>query len=470
MGKKKVILLIMVLGLGLGIRIYKLPELMPFIGDQGWFYLSARDMILNAQIPLVGITSSHTWLHQGPLWTYILAFILWVSNFDPISGGVFTAILGVFTIFVIYKVGSRMFSEKVGIISSILYATSPLIIDFDRTPYHTSPIPFFVLLLFFTVYKWIKGKRIFFPISVFLLQILYNFELATQVLWFALLFLLCYGILKKKIWAISLFKPKIIILSLLSFILPMLPVIIYDFTYGFSQTFKFMLWVPYRVLRQFNLLNNFSSPIEGESFFFIIAFLKRQYQRLIFMSNGFIAMAIFFASFISIFLFFLNKFKQKHIIPIPLLILFIFIIIPLIGLVVNKTPSEAYLPILFPTAILVTGWLFSLGIKYKILTIPTIILLVFIATSNLFSFLKSLENQISYKTRLNISRKIVQQAQGKEYNLVGKGDGSQFRSFTMNYEYLAWWLGNEPSQKNEKLKFIIDESNNKIRLERKINF
>jgi len=28
---------------------------MPFIGDQGWFYLSARNMLVHGNIPLVGI-------------------------------------------------------------------------------------------------------------------------------------------------------------------------------------------------------------------------------------------------------------------------------------------------------------------------------------------------------------------------------------------------------------------------------
>lgn len=70
---KIIFLLIAILIIGAFLRFDRLPQLVAFIGDQGWFYLSARDVLLSGNIPLVGITSSHTWLHQGPRWTYLLA-------------------------------------------------------------------------------------------------------------------------------------------------------------------------------------------------------------------------------------------------------------------------------------------------------------------------------------------------------------------------------------------------------------
>src|SRR5205085_6417561 len=50
------------------------------------FYLSARDMLTQGTVPLVGIPSSRPWLHQGPWWTYILAISLWMGNFHPLAG------------------------------------------------------------------------------------------------------------------------------------------------------------------------------------------------------------------------------------------------------------------------------------------------------------------------------------------------------------------------------------------------
>ena len=96
-----------------------------FIQDQGWFYLSARDIITQGNIPLVGITSSHTWLHQGAFWSYLLAPFLALFKFDP-NGGIFLAALfGIGSIILTYKVGKRAIGTSFGVLASFIYALSP---------------------------------------------------------------------------------------------------------------------------------------------------------------------------------------------------------------------------------------------------------------------------------------------------------------------------------------------------------
>ncbi|MEK7502576.1 MAG: glycosyltransferase, partial [Patescibacteria group bacterium] len=204
--KKEYIFLGLIFLLALFLRVYKLDSTMTFIGDQGWFYLSARDAVLNKEIPLVGITSSHTWLHQGPYWTYIVAFLFWIFNFNPMVPAYFTAFLGALTIWLIYKVSKELFLEKFGLISAAIYATSPLIIANDRFAYHTSPIPFFTLIFIFCVYKWTKGNYIFFAPALITLGVLYNFELATASLFGVLFIFLFYGIIRRKSWAVKIFE------------------------------------------------------------------------------------------------------------------------------------------------------------------------------------------------------------------------------------------------------------------------
>ncbi len=171
--------LIPILLASLWLNTYRLNELMVFIGDQAWFYLSARDMLLTGTIPLVGIASSHPWLHQGPLWTYMLSFALFLGNFHPLSGAYLTAFLGTVSVFVLYVVSSKMFSPLVGIVAAGLYATSPLVVQNARFAYHTTPIPIFVMLYIFCLYLWLRGKKKYFLFLPLLLAILYNFELAT---------------------------------------------------------------------------------------------------------------------------------------------------------------------------------------------------------------------------------------------------------------------------------------------------
>jgi 4-amino-4-deoxy-L-arabinose transferase-like glycosyltransferase len=135
---------------------------MAFIGDQGWFYLSARDMLLTGQIPLVGIASGHVWLHQGPLWTYLLSIALSTSDFNPVSGAYLTALVDMTALLVLYKFSSDFFSKKIGFITALLYATSPLIVLNARFAYHTSPIPLFVILFLYSCVKWVKEAKLFY--------------------------------------------------------------------------------------------------------------------------------------------------------------------------------------------------------------------------------------------------------------------------------------------------------------------
>jgi len=176
---KKNIVIICILLLSFFLRVYQLESQMMFIGDFAWFYLSARDLLLTHSIPLVGITSSQTWLHQGPLWTYMLAIVLKLFSFSPLSGGYLAAGIGVLSVAVVYQTGLELFSKKVGLICAFLFATSPLIIVFSRMPYHTSPIPLFITLLLLYTYRWLKKGPQYFPYVLLFCAILYNFELAT---------------------------------------------------------------------------------------------------------------------------------------------------------------------------------------------------------------------------------------------------------------------------------------------------
>lgn len=461
--KKHVILLFILLIAGFA-RFYKLSELMPFIGDQGWFYLSAKDMLLTGTIPLVGITSSHTWLHQGPLWTYLLAVILYFSKFNPVSGAYFTAGVGIITVWLVYRISQEFFSERAGIIASLLYATSPLVILHSRMTYHTSFIPFFTILTMYSLYKWVKGNPYFFPFTIFFLSILYNFELATAVLWFVLLFFLIFGIWKKKKWVREIIHKKIILFSLFAFIIPMLPIFIYDISHGFKQTVVFAGWIGYKLI-SFPIIQAGSPHTFSDMFSYFVNYN----QKLLFLLSGSIAMFMFLASIIYV-LAFMHKRKSENQVESPLVILFLFLTIPLGGFLVNQTPSEAYLPVLFPTVIVAASLLIDYFLNFKKFYFFTLLLLITIPSLNIYYLIS--QNYFAgkgmygptFQNRIQAAQCILQIANEKRYSLIGKGKGSQFESFTMNYEYLLWWMGHPLSFKNAQLQFVIQESSSGIKI------
>ncbi|MFH1187084.1 MAG: hypothetical protein V1697_02835, partial [Candidatus Levyibacteriota bacterium] len=142
----------------------------------------------------------------------------------------------------------------------------------------------------------------------------------------------------------------------------------------------------------------------------------------------------------------------------------------LLGIIVAGVVSEAYLPILFPVIVLLTGFSLNYILKFRKTKIIGIFLILAIGALNVFPFLQN-SNFYTYsptlKQRIQVSKKIISESEGHNYNLIGRGIGSEFRSFTMNTEYLTWWLGKAPSKNNEEIKFFISEESGNIKLIKK---
>lgn len=448
----------LIIALSAFLGFFKIRELMVFIGDQGWFYLSARDMLIDGNIPLVGIASSHPWLHQGPLWTYLLAFFLWIFNFNPLSGAYLTILIGLLTVIAIYLVGSSVFSKKVGIISALLYATSPLAVFYARFPYHTSPIPIFVIALIYSLSKIIKNKLHYLPLTLFLLGVLYNFEIATAILWVFLPGILGYKLLRKKIYFKEIFNIKILALSAIALVVPLLAMILYDVKNGFPQTIKFIAWIFYKTVQ-----HEFSI----DKILIMSNFLFNNFTKLIFPSSNFISLVflISIGSWVTYLLFKKKKINNSY------NLVFLLFFIPLLLIILNQIPSDAYLPILFPTTILIFSLFLNFLTDIKRINVAILIIIVIIAFSNInfmlinnFTFDKP-SLMFTLNKRVEAVRKILNIAGDKDYNLKGRGSGSEHESFPMNYEYLAWWLGHAPSKNYQALKIYISESSNGIKID-----
>ncbi|MBI2613668.1 MAG: glycosyltransferase [Candidatus Levybacteria bacterium] len=459
----------LLLGLTVATSVYlcfsKIAELMPFIGDQGWFYLSARDMIVNGQIPFVGIASSHPWLHQGAFWTYLLAPFLWLFNFNPVAGAYLSIILGILSTIGIYILGVTLFSKRAGIIASILYTTSPLAVYYMRFPYHTSPIPLFIIMLIFSLYKITQNKMRYFPLTIFLLAILYNFEISTVILWGVLLSILTYKFFKQRKVFNKIFNKKIMLWSFLALITPLLPMILYDVRNGFPQTLKFMAWVLYKgaSLFGFNTQHDFSI----NKILIMFDFLFVNFKKLIFAQNNLISLLILVVV-VSWGVYVLFKKNDVSYKLIPLLFF-----IPLIFIVLNQVPSDAYLPTFFPVVILIFATFLDFVMNKRVMILPILIFLTFLIAGNInfmlkndFLFDKS-SKLFTLEKRIHAVHRILNIANNKDYNLKGRGPGSEHESFTMNYEYLAWRMGHAPSKENESTKIYISESEHGIKIETK---
>jgi hypothetical protein len=126
-----------------------------------------------------------------------------------------------------------------------------------------------------------------------------------------------------------------------------------------------------------------------------------------------------------------------------------------------RTASDAYLPIFFPIVIISLALLFDQIINYAKISVIAILIVVSLAGINSYSLLKNnylmqeKGNGPTFTQRIDAARQIIKQAGSQSYNIVSKGSG---RQPIMNYVYLTWWMGHAPSEKPQKLKFIMSEN------------
>ena len=449
--KLPTIVLIGILILSAFLNFYLLGNLHPFIGDQGWFYLSALDL-LNGDIPLVGITASYTWLSQGALWTYMLAPFLYIFNLDPVGGAYLSAFLGVLSVLMMYILTKELFkSKEMALISASLMAVSPLSIAFFRMPYHTSPIPLATLIFIYCLYKFSSGKYYYLPLVAFMLGILYNLALVTMVFW---------GITFIVLIKLRYFNLKLYFISFISFLLPMIPMIVYDFS-KFSGFYQLTAMPRLIKVGLFD-----SSGFDPKVYLNVFNSLLVYNQKLIFSVNKILSFGlVIFSMLFLVWQLFLNRKKDFNNADF---ILSLWVFIPIIGIFINKTPSEAYLPMFYPGIILLVAYVFIKIIQKNKDFRPIIyalFLIIFLTNLHLVYstlYLTKTTKTITVSDMKKVASEIVDRANGKKYNLVSVGAGSEFENNLKNFEYLTIWMGNGPSKKSENLRFKIETRNGEI--------
>jgi len=422
---------------------------MVFFGDQAWFYISARDLILGREFPLLGITSSHTWIHQGPVWTYMLVPGFLISNFHPLSGVYLSVVFGILSLILVYKIGKDFFSQRFAIIFFLLYAFSPLVVFHVRLSYHTSPIPFVVLGLFYAAGKWVQGNVIYFPLTLFALSLLYNFELATVIFVPIILFLLLYGFFKREKFVSGLRSKKIIFFSILAVFIPMLPILIHDVQNGFPQTVVFAGWFGYKLLQFIGILEK--NSVDNSSFQEGVIFFFQKYKELLSVPYQYISVTVFLASV----LFSIYKvFTTKNFIS-PLGIILSCTCLGLLAYFLSGVPSEAYLVMLFPGLIFCISLLIY-GLRRNIIIGFVLFILIILNVYYIISTNYLTKGKVTISKKIAVTEKIFQNTNGKKVELFYKGPGQEFKSSVMPYEYLLWWRAGIESDPDGK-RWIIKE-------------
>src|SRR3989344_5149976 len=89
--------LVLIIGIALFFRLYKLREFYIFEHDQDLYSFIVKD-ILSGHLRLIGQLTSIEGVFIGPLYYYLLAPFYWLFNYNPVSAIIPATFVGLATI------------------------------------------------------------------------------------------------------------------------------------------------------------------------------------------------------------------------------------------------------------------------------------------------------------------------------------------------------------------------------------
>lgn len=182
--KNEAVLLGLILLAGAIFRLYRIPEYMTFLGDEGRDVIIVRRIFTELHPPLIGPVTSIGNMYLGPLYYYFMAIPLLLFNFSPIGPAVAVAIMGIAAIFLVWYGGREWFGKFGAIVAAALYAVSPTVIIYSRSSWNPNIMPFFALLSIYSIWRVFQKHEFKWLI---VLGISYAFVLQSHYLGFLLL-------------------------------------------------------------------------------------------------------------------------------------------------------------------------------------------------------------------------------------------------------------------------------------------
>lgn len=135
-------------------------------GDETYYYLASKS-VLNHKWDITyidklyatgNLTGQGEFLGKPPISYYIPAIFYWLGNGDITIYKLFTPLFGILTILLVFLIGKKFYSTRVGIIAAIFTASIPLFIHFSIITYLETLDTFMLLLVLYTSFIAMEKK------------------------------------------------------------------------------------------------------------------------------------------------------------------------------------------------------------------------------------------------------------------------------------------------------------------------
>lgn len=155
----ELITLLFILGLAAFFRLWRLEETQYFTYDQARDFLIVKRIIVDHKLTLIGPTVLIPGVYLPPFYYYSLIPALFIFNFHLLGPDIYTALLGVGAVFVFYLLSKELFGKLVASLTSLVFATLPMLVITSRHAWNPNTTYLFSLLFIFFIWKFLKEKR-----------------------------------------------------------------------------------------------------------------------------------------------------------------------------------------------------------------------------------------------------------------------------------------------------------------------
>lgn len=201
-----------------------------FLADQARDILLVQDIVNVYHFALIGTHSGLGGFFHGPLWLYLLVPFYIVGRGNPFIFTYAYILVALITVLAGFIAGYSLYGKKVGILFAFFLAISPSIWSYIPNTIGVNMLPLVFVLIFYFLIRYIRGESWAYIFAIFFVGLSLQFETALPLILIPIVGSSFF--LNKKIFH----QPKIIVLSILSFILSISTFILFEVRHDFLMT------------------------------------------------------------------------------------------------------------------------------------------------------------------------------------------------------------------------------------------
>lgn len=421
--------------LATSLRIYLiLRDSVPFAYDMGRDLLWAKDIVFYQTPTLIGPAASIWGVYFGPLWFYFLSMPLLVSNGHPLSAVLATAATIIATGTLAFLLFKKYLGSLYALVLSVLILFSGTLVNISTFAFHANVLPLLTLSMIYFCFLATVKKPIYIAAAFLTVSLMFHADPAPAVVFtFVPIFIFFYFKLyrKKMTWV------KLVSLSIISYLLPLAPLILFELRNNFIQTKSLAAYFAGEnpsLSGQLSFFDRLANRVDVFSEFF---------RSSVAGGNTLVTFVLVIFLIFGLYQFLKNNRKNDFLVLFKINILSLAVAIFILTFLVTVEVKNWYLyglPVVL--AFLLTFATIGFGRIRPILPLFLVIFLI----ANIWSFFKDERITAARADPANLANQL--EAIATIYNDTSQASGETFSVYVFtpsiydhHYQYLFWWQG-----------------------------